>query len=90
MRGGAGYLPAPAVAAGRPVGDEAGHHAQDGEGFDLHVGGGLRRLALVQRNERVVLLVHVQVLDQTLAQKVVEGAVPVLKGGGGTKSQKVR
>jgi hypothetical protein len=38
-----------------------------------------RRLELVQRDQRVVLLVHVDVLDEPFAQEVVEGAVAVLE-----------
>ena len=55
------------------VGDEAGADSEQREGFDLQVGRVCDDVGLVERDVRVVLLVYVKVLHQTLSEKVVKG-----------------
>jgi hypothetical protein len=55
------------------VRDETGDGAEEGEGFDLEVSRFGLELVLVERDVGVVLLVDVEVLDETLAEEVVEG-----------------
>ena len=54
------------------VGDETGDGSEDGEGLDLEVGRAGDDEVLVQRDERVVLLVTVEVLNQSTGEKVVK------------------
>lgn len=58
------------------VGDEAGDDPQHREGLDLQVGGLRACLGLVQRNQAVVLLIHVQPLNQARAEEM--GEFPLL------------
>ena len=55
------------------VGDEASADPEQGEGFDLQVGRVRDDVGLVERDVRVVLLVYVKVLHQTLSEEVVKG-----------------
>lgn len=57
------------------IGDEAGADAEQREGLDLHVRRADVDVGLIDGDVAVVLLVDVQVLDQTVLQKVLEGAV---------------
>ncbi len=55
------------------VGNEPGTHPQQGEGFYLQVsGGGIVDVGLVHGDVTVVLLVHVQVLDESLLHEVLQ------------------
>ena len=64
-------LPLPGTLVVVGVGYEPGAHPQQGEGFDLQVGGrGGTNVRLVHSNVAVVLLVHVQVLDEAALHKV--------------------
>mmetsp|Transcript_3641 Transcript_3641/g.7682 ORF Transcript_3641/g.7682 Transcript_3641/m.7682 type:complete len:429 (-) Transcript_3641:1637-2923(-) len=53
-------------------GDEAGDHAEEGEGVDLEVGVSGRQLLLLRGDEAVVLLVDVDVLDDTLFHEILD------------------
>ena len=68
------------------VGDESGDDAEDGHGVDLQVRAARCEVRLRQCDERVVLLVHVQVLQQAVGEEVVEcahAAVELRQVGGG-------
>ncbi len=55
------------------VGTEPGTHSQQGEGFNLQVcGGRIVDIGLVHGDVTVVLLVHVQVLDESLLHEVLQ------------------
>jgi len=58
------------------VWNQAGHNAQDGEGLYLHVRGQSVALglyaALVERDQRVDLLIDIQIFDEAFSQEVVE------------------
>lgn len=54
------------------VGDEAGHDAEEGEGVDLEVGVVEGEVSVGEAHEAVVLLVHVDVLHDTLLDEVYE------------------
>ncbi len=71
------------------VGDEASTNTKEGEGFDLQVGGGGGGdVCLVHGDVAVVLLVHVQILDEALLHEVLPMKVAELfcgNVGGATK-----
>ena len=53
--------------------NQACDSAKQRERLDLEVRGGRYDIRLVQGNIRVVLLVDVQILNQTLTEEVIEG-----------------
>ena len=57
------------------IGDESGADAEQRERLDFHVRRRRVDVCLVDGDVAVVLFVHVQILDQAVAQKVLERAV---------------
>ena len=63
------------------VWDEPRHNPQHSEGLNLQVCGVRPTLGLVQGHQGIALLVHIQVLHQTVVQEVVEAPLTVLQLG---------
>ena len=61
------------------VGNETGDGSEDGEGFDLEMGGSRDDHVLVESDEGVVLLVTIEVLDDSGSEEVVEGLLSFLE-----------
>ena len=58
------------------------------EGLNLEMSGRGEDLGLVKRDVRVVLLVHIEVLDKTLAEEIIEAQL-VLSEGLGKKRDRI-
>jgi hypothetical protein len=55
------------------IGNEASAHAQEGERFNLQVSCGCRtNVRLIHGNVAVVLLIHIEILNQARLDKVLE------------------
>ena len=63
------------------VRDEPRHDPQHGEGLNLQVCGVRPTLGLIQGHQGIALLIHIQVLHQTMVQEVVEAPFTVLQLG---------
>ena len=63
------------------VWDEARHNPQHSEGLNLQVCGVRPTLGLIQGHQGIALLIHIQVLHQTVVQEVVEAPLTVLQLG---------
>lgn len=63
------------------VWDEPRHNPQHRERLDLQVCGVRPTLGLIQGHQGIALLIHIQVLHQTVVQEVVEAPLTVLQLG---------
>ena len=59
--------------------DETSDGAENGERFNLQVRRSWDDIRFVQRDVRIILLVYVQIFNETLAQEVVECETPALE-----------
>ena len=61
------------------VRDEPRHDPQHGEGLNLQVCGVRPTLGLIQGHQSIALLIHIQVLHQTVVQEVIEAPLTVFQ-----------
>ena len=54
------------------VGNQASNHPQDSEGINFHVSVHLCQGLLVQADQSVILLIHVQILDEAFPQEIIK------------------
>ena len=59
--------------------DETSDGAENGEGFNLQVRRSWDDIRFVERDVRIILLVYVQIFNETLAQEVVECETPAFE-----------